>query len=106
RREGEPAAGLQIKARGLRAPGRPLLVLPPLVRAGLEDVRLRLLQLALVLEVVIEESQFDVFAVKLAGLRAELQIAQPVARAAGPAAVTPWPHHQHVPRLRIVLLNR
>ncbi len=79
--------------------------LAPLVRAGLEDPRLRVLGLALALQVVLEERELDLLAVELGGLGVEGDVAERVAVAAAPAAVDPRAHHQEVVRGRVVRLD-
>ena len=66
------------------------------MRAGLEDVRLGRRVVRVALEEATEERQFDLLAIELRGLRAEIDVAQLVAIATAPAAVRPRAHHEHV----------
>ena len=84
---------------------RPDLKAMPAVSAGLENIRFRQIMRPLLLQVMIEERQFDILDVKLAGRAAELNIAQRAAVGAHPAAVVPWAHHQKIVGLRIALFD-
>ena len=91
--------------RTLRLGGRPLRVTLPFVRAGAEGPHVRLFELAFVFQVKIEEGQFDLCAEPFAGVHAEADVAQRIARPARPAAVRPRPHHQRVLRAGVVLFD-
>ena len=92
-------------AVGFGGGGRPAVELAPLIHPGLKHVGLGKASVAAALQVIKEERQLDVFAVVDAGLRAEVDVAEPVAIAAREAAVIPRTHHQHVDGGRAVLLH-
>src|ERR1035438_6780054 len=87
--EGEAAGVAEIQAARIDALlGRPRVVLLPLVRAGFESGGFGLVELALVAQPVIEPGLEDVVAIIRAGVGAEVDGAEAVARAV-PAAVIP-----------------
>src|SRR5262249_21941175 len=75
---------------------RPSIVAPPDIRARLENISLGKLQLALLLEVVVEERELDLLAKELACLGGKAHVAKAVAVRSLPATVVPWPHHENV----------
>src|SRR5262249_23537630 len=100
------ASRLKVQRLLCRTLWRPLIVLSPLVDAGVKHVRLWELHLSFVLEEVIEERQLDVLAIEDAGLVTKLSVAQRISISSRPAAVTPRAHHQDVEGLRVVLFYR
>src|SRR5262249_28375937 len=78
------ASRLKVQRLLCRTLWRPLIVLSPLVDAGVKHVRLWELHLSFVLEEVIEERQLDVLAIEDAGLVTKLSVAQRISVSSRP----------------------
>ncbi len=88
--EGEPAPGVEVERLRLGLARRPDVVLPPLVRPGLEDVRLGEFRGPFALEVeLFGDGELDVLAVEDRRLGVEADLPEPLAVAPAPAAVRP-----------------
>src|SRR5262249_32309091 len=74
----------------------PRIETTPLSGAGFEDVSFRRSVFGVVFEEAAEKGQLDFLAVKLRGLRAEVDIAQFVAHFSSPIAVRPLADDEHV----------
>src|SRR5207248_9556806 len=83
---------------------RPSVEPPPLIYAGEEHEGFGEFR-GLVFEVAHEEGELYLLAEELAGLDGEVQVAEPVAFEARPAAVRPRPHDELVDRARVVALH-
>ena len=97
---------MQEQLFGLSLLRWPVVEGPPGVGTGLEHDGFGGRGDILVLEVLLEERQFNLGPIERGGLRAEVDVAQLVAVTRGPAAVMPRPDHQHVLDLGVLPFDR
>src|ERR1043165_5938271 len=75
---------------------RPGLEFPPLVRAGFEHVGFGGNEVRVIFQIAAEKRKFNFFAIILGSFRTEIDVADFVAFAASPTAVSPWTHYEDV----------
>src|SRR6185503_7146409 len=103
--ERELPAGAEVERSGDGALWRPRVERPPCIAAGFEDRRLRLPEVALVLQVVGEKGRLDILSEILRRRRSEIDLAEFLAGSSRPAAVTPGTDDEKVLRALIMLLQ-
>src|SRR4051812_30504805 len=87
---------MEIQGAFHRFPRRPGVESAPAMRSRLEDVRFSGRIVRIILQVMAEKGQLDLFAVVLGGFGAEADRPQLLARSPAPFSVRPWSHHQGV----------
>src|SRR5665213_555637 len=92
----------EVKRRGPHILRRPGVISPPLIRAGLKDESIRQIEFLFILEIMLEERQFNLFAIEAAGFGAEGNISEVIPVAAAPSAVRPRTDHQRIRCLWII----